>query len=34
MKPESNAKARPTLFGDGLVNLMSRIRGLFGKYKQ
>jgi cell division protein FtsA len=31
MKPQSNAKARPTLFGDGLVNLMSRIRGLFGK---
>ena len=31
MKPESNIKAKPTLFGNGMVNLMSRIRGLFGK---
>ena len=31
MKPESNVKAKPTLFGNGMVNLMSRIRGLFGK---
>ena len=31
MKPKSNIKAKQNLFGDGLVNLMSRIRGLFTK---
>ena len=34
MKPKSNIKAKQNLFGDGLVNLMSRIRGLFSKQAQ
>ena len=31
IKPKSNVGAKQNLFGDGLVNLMSRIRGLFTK---
>jgi cell division protein FtsA len=31
IKPKSNVGAKQKLFGDGLVNLMSRIRGLFTK---
>jgi cell division protein FtsA len=31
MKPKSNIRAKQNLFGDSLVNLMSRIRGLFAK---
>jgi hypothetical protein len=34
MKPKSNVKAKQNLFGDGIVNLMSRIKGLFGKQPQ
>ena len=34
IKPKSNVKAKQNLFGDGIVNLMSRIRGLFGKQAQ
>jgi cell division protein FtsA len=34
IKPKSNVNARQNLFGDGLVNLMSRIRGLFSKQAQ
>ena len=31
IKPKSNVGAKQNLFGDGLVNLVSRIRGLFTK---
>jgi cell division protein FtsA len=31
LKPKSNVKTKPNLFGDGIFNLMSRIKGLFGK---
>jgi len=31
MKPKTNVKAKQNLFGDGIFNLMSRIKGLFGK---
>ena len=31
MKPKSNAKVNPNIFGNGIANLMTRIRGLFGK---
>jgi cell division protein FtsA len=34
LKPKSNVKAKQNLFGDGIVNLMSRIKGLFGKQAQ
>jgi cell division protein FtsA len=34
MKPNSNGNAKQNFFGDGLVNLMSRIRGLFIKQAQ
>ena len=34
MKPKSSIKAKQNLFGDGIVNLMSRIRGLFSKQAQ
>jgi cell division protein FtsA len=34
MKPKSNVKAKQNLFGDGIFNLMSRIRSLFGKQQQ
>jgi cell division protein FtsA len=34
IKPKSNVNAKQNLFGDGLVNLMSRIRGLFSKQAQ
>ena len=31
MKPKTNVKAKQNLFGDGIFNLMSRIKGLFGR---
>ena len=31
MKPKSNVKAKQNLFGDGIFNLMSRIKSLFSK---
>jgi len=31
LKPKSNVKTKSNLFGDGIFNLMSRIKGLFGK---
>jgi cell division protein FtsA len=34
MKPKSNIKARQNIFGDSIVNLVSRIRSLFGKQAQ
>ena len=34
LKPKSNVKAKQNLFGDGIVNLMSRIKSLFGKQAQ
>jgi cell division protein FtsA len=34
MKPKSNIKTKQNLFGDGIFNLMSRIKGLFGKPAQ
>jgi cell division protein FtsA len=34
MKPKSNVKANPNTLGNGIANLMTRIRGLFGKKVQ
>jgi len=34
MKPKSNTKMKQNIFGDGIFNLMSRIRSLFGKQAQ
>ena len=34
MKPKSNLKTKQNLFGDGIFNLMSRIKGLFAKPAQ
>ena len=34
MKPKSNYKVKQNLFGNGIANLMSRIRGLFVKKHQ
>jgi cell division protein FtsA len=34
MKPKSNIKAKQNLFGDGIVNLMSHIKSLFGRQTQ
>jgi len=34
MKPKSNVKANPNIVGNGIANLMTRIRGLFAKKAQ
>jgi cell division protein FtsA len=34
MKPKSNAKVKTNIFGNGIFNLLSRVRSLFGKQTQ